>query len=288
MKIAFIGLGIMGSRMALNLVKNGVDITVYNRSPEPMKALESQGAKAARSANEAVKDCNIVFSMLSTPEVVTDVFFGENKVLASMKSNAIWVDCTTVNPSFSLQAAKEAGKFNIRFMDAPVAGTKPVAEKGELVFITGGEKSTLNEVESYLQNMGNKIIHVGETGMGSSFKMLVNLMLAQSMAAFSETVLLGEKMGLSRDFLLDTVPNLPVAPPFLKAKAEMIRNNDYEVQFPLELMYKDLHLAATTAYENKQPLFLGNLTKELFAQATKNGLDRMDFSAIYRFLKGEE
>jgi len=288
MSIAFIGLGIMGSRMAANLLKNKVDLTVFNRSPEAVKELGSKGAKTANSAIEAAKEADIVFSMLSAPDVVSEVFFGGNKVLASMKSGAIWVDCTTVNPSFSQQAYREAKKYNVQFIDAPVAGTKPVAENAELVFITGGEKSLVDQVEPYLLYMGNKVLHVGETGKGSSFKMLVNLLLAQSMVAFSETVLLGEKMGLDKEFLLDTIPNLPVIAPFVKAKAEMIRNNDYDTQFPLELMYKDLHLAAVTAYENNQSLFQGNIAKELFGFASQNGYERMDFAAIYQFLEGKK
>ena len=105
--------------------------------------------------------------------------------------------------------------------------------------------------------MGNKIVHVGGTGKGTSYKMLVNSLLAQSMLAFSETLLLGEKLGLSKDFLLNSLPNLSVSAPFTKAKADMIRADDYETQFPLELMHKDLHLVALTAYENNQPLFIG-------------------------------
>ena len=138
-----------------------------------------------------------------------------------------------------------------------------------------------------MEFMGQKVLHIGETGKGASFKMLVNAMLAQSMLIFSETILLGEKMGLDKDFLLNVIPNLVVAAPFTKAKAEMIRQEDYEVQFPLEWMHKDLHLATLTAYENDQPLYLANLAKELFANAKKEGLGRLDFAAIHKFLDGK-
>ena len=114
--------------------------------------------------------------------------------------------------------------------------------------------------------------------------MLVNSLLAQSMLIFSETLLFGEKMGLSKDFLLNTLPNLVVSAPFTKAKAEMIRADDFEVQFPLEWMHKDLHLVALTAYENNQPLYLANLAKEVYENAKKSGLGREDFSAVYKFL----
>ncbi len=288
MKVAFIGLGIMGSRMAANLLKNGVDITVYNRSKSPVDKLVAQGARKANSAKEAVAQADLVFSMLSTPEVVQSSFLGNNGVLANMKKGAIWADCTTVNPSFSQQAKKVADKNGIRFLDAPVAGTKPHAQNAELVFFVGAAQSLLEEVQPYLEMMGKKVIHLGKVGQGAAFKMLVNIMLAQSMVIFSEAVLLGEKLGIDKAFLLNTIPNLVVAAPFTKFKSAMVKADDYEVQFPLEWMYKDLHLAAVTAYENNQPLYLANVTKELFAEATKSGMGRLDFAAIHRYLEKKD
>ena len=285
MNVTFIGLGIMGSRMARNLLKNNVKLTVYNRSDEPAQLLEAQGAVRASSSTEAVQEADVVFTMLSSPEVVAEVATGSRGFLKGTKQNALWVDCSTVNPSFSRQMHQAAAEHNIRFLDAPVAGSKPQAEKAELVFFVGGVQSDLDEVESLLNFMSQKVMHIGETGQGSSFKMLVNALLAQSMVLFSETLLLGERMGLSRDFLLDTLPNLAVSAPFTKAKAEMIRRDDYEVQFPLELMHKDLHLAALTAYEHQQPLYLANLTKELYGRAVQAGMGRQDFAAVHRLLQ---
>ncbi len=285
MKITFIGLGIMGSRMASNLMQHGADLTVYNRSQEAVKPLLDQGAKTAETIQAAVEQADLVFSMLSTPEVVKAIFFGANGALASMKNGALWVDCTTVNPSFTAEAAEAAKQQGIGFMDAPVAGTKPHAEKAELAFFLGGTTDQLEQVRPYLEQMGNKVMHAGETGKGAAFKMLVNIMLAQSMLIFSEATLLGEKMGFSKDFLLNTLPNLVVSAPFTKFKAEMVRQNDYEVQFPLEWMHKDLHLAAVTAYELNHPLYLANLTKEVFGEARRKGMGRLDFAAIHRFLE---
>ena len=285
MKITFIGLGIMGSRMASNLIQHGADLTVYNRSKEAVKLLVDQGAKTAETIQEAVKEADLVFSMLSTPEVVQAIFFGVEGALASMKEGALWIDCTTVNPSFTAAAATEAGRYNIDFMDAPVAGTKPHAEKAELAFFVGGKADQLDKVRPYLEQMGNRVMHTGEMGKGAAFKMLVNIMLAQSMLIFSEATLLGERMGFSKDFLLNTLPNLVVSAPFTKFKAEMVRQDNFEVQFPLEWMHKDLHLAAVTAYELNHPLYLANLTKEVFAEARRKGFGRLDFAGIHRFLE---
>lgn len=288
MKVSFVGLGIMGKRMAANLLKQGIDLTVWNRSKEAEKELEAKGAKTASSLDKVVFESDVVFSMLSTPEVVKKIFFSKSGCLVSMKKNAIWVDCSTVNPSFSLQSAKEAKQYEIRFLDAPVAGTKPQAENAELIFFIGGDKNILSEIEYLLKYMGSKIMHSGDTGKGASYKMLVNMLLAQSMVIFSEAVLLGQKMGFSRDFLLDTLPHLAVSAPFTKAKAEMIRKQNYDVQFPLELMHKDLRLVSQTASELHQPLHMAALAREIYAQAEKEGLNRLDFSAIYKYLNEQD
>jgi 3-hydroxyisobutyrate dehydrogenase-like beta-hydroxyacid dehydrogenase len=287
MNVAFIGLGIMGSRMAKNLLANSITLTIFNRSAGPLLDLEKQGATIAQTAQDAVRDADIVFTMLSSPEVVAQVAWSEDGFITHMKEDAIWVDCSTVNPSFSRQANEIATNHALRFVDAPVAGTKPQADQGELVFFVGGSEDDLREIDPLLNIMGSKVIHIGPTGQGSAFKMLVNALLAQSMVAFAETVLLGEKLGLSRDFLLNILPNLAVTAPFTKAKADMIRAGDYEVQFPLELMHKDLQLAALSAYEKDQPLYLANVAKELFSSAKQKGLGRKDFAAIFEFLNGD-
>ena len=285
MKVTFIGLGIMGSRMAKNLIKHKVELTVYNRSKAVVEELVSLGAKTAPSAAEAVKEADIVFTMLSKPEVVQLVANGENGFLPHMKSNSIWVDSSTVNPSFSQSAKQWAVQNKLRFLDAPVAGTLPQAQNAELVFFVGGDEKVVQAVSPLLDMMGKKTMHLGESTKGSAFKMLVNAMLAQSMLIFSETILLGEKMGFDSNFLLDVMPNLVVSAPFTKAKAQMIKADDYQVMFPLELMHKDLHLATTTAYEMQQPLLMANLAKELYANASKQGMGRLDFAAIHDYLK---
>lgn len=286
MKIAFIGLGIMGSRMAAQLLKNGVDLSIYNRSPEPVNELVKQGAKTSSSIQEVVKEQDIVFTMLSTPEVVKSVMtIGDDAVLNHLKKGSIWVDCSTVNPSFSKSMEVIARQKQIHFVDAPVAGTKPHAANGDLVFFVGGNEEDAQIIAPYLDMMGKKVMHIGEVGKGASFKMLVNIMLAQSMIVFSEAVILGKKMGLDKSFLLNTLPNLVVSAPFTKFKASMILEDNYDVQFPLEWMYKDLHLAIQTAYENKQPLFLASLAKELYAKGVEQGLGRLDFSAIHKLLE---
>ncbi|MEM6737108.1 MAG: NAD(P)-dependent oxidoreductase [Bacteroidota bacterium] len=282
MKISFIGIGIMGSRMATNLLQSGVGLTIYNRSEAPRKKLKEIGAREATSLKEALSDADIVFTMLSKPEVIAELMLTAG--LQDMKQNALWVDCSTVNPSFTQKASKVAKREGIRYLEAPVAGSSPQAEAAELVILVGGEERELNEAKPYLEMMGQKVLHLGAVGKGASFKLVINVMLATGMVAFAEALKFGESMGLDKEFLLKTIPNLAVSPPFTKMKAEVIKEGNYHPQFPLELLYKDLHLAAQTAYENDQALPYATMAKELYAMAMNQGLGRKDMAAVYKFL----
>lgn len=285
MQIAFLGLGIMGRRMAQNLLAGYPTLRVWNRSPEPRQALADAGAQVADTPAAAVQNADVVITMLAHPEAVAEVAWGEGGFLPHVPAGALWMDCSTVNPSFIQQAAQQAQAHGVRLIDAPVAGSKPQAEAAQLAFLVGGAEADVNQARPLMEQMGRNVLHVGPLGHGGSLKMLVNAMLAQSMVMFAEAVQLGERMGLDRTFLLDTLPQLPVAAPFLQAKAEKIKAGDYDAQFPLALMHKDLHLAALTAYEQGQPLYLANLAKELYADAARDErLAWLDFAAVYRSL----
>ncbi|MTI86925.1 MAG: NAD(P)-dependent oxidoreductase [Balneolaceae bacterium] len=284
MDIAFIGLGIMGSRMAKRLVTNNVNITLYNRTSSKAEPFKKYGATIANSIKECVNNKQVVFTMLSTPEVVKVLAFGTEGFINFMEEDTLWVDCSTVDPASSKYFAQEAAKLGIRFMDAPVAGTKQPAEKEELVFLVGGNEENLKEITPLLDYMGKKIIHAGNVGNGSSLKMLINLMLAQSIIAFSETVSLGIAMGFDQKMIHDVLLNTPVTAPFLKAIQKKLEHKDTTTNFPLKWMHKDLNLATKTAYKKNVAMPLANLTKELFAEAKSKGLGDNDFSCIYHTL----
>ncbi|MFZ0452192.1 MAG: NAD(P)-dependent oxidoreductase [Ignavibacteriaceae bacterium] len=285
MKVGFIGLGLMGSRMAENLLKGGYELIVYNRTKEKAEPIVKKGASLAGSFKEAGENADILFTMLSNPEAVKEAAVGKNGFLESLKENSLWIDLSTVNPSFSIEMNEKAGEKNIRFLDAPVAGTVGPAERGELIILVGGDENDLNEAKPLLEKMGKKIIHLGKNGMGTSMKMVINLMLANSMVAFAEAITLGESLGFSKDALFNTLIGGPVTAPFLASKKEKIQKDDFSTEFPLEHMQKDLQLVDITAFENKISLPLSNIAKEIYGLAIKNGLGEKDFSAVYEFLK---
>ncbi|HKK46154.1 MAG TPA: NAD(P)-dependent oxidoreductase [Balneolaceae bacterium] len=288
MNIGFYGLGIMGSRMAANLLKTDADVMVYNRTISKANPLKKKGAKVAQSQQELAQHSDILFTMLSAPGAVKQTASGKEGFIASMKPDSLWVDCSTVNPSFSREMAGKADTHNIRFLDAPAAGTKGPAETGDLLFLVGGSAEDIEECNPYFKAMGKKVIHAGDIGMGTSLKMVFNLLLAEAMASFSEGLYLGESMGFSKEMLLETLVGSPVVAPFISGKKEKIENDDYSPEFPLKLMQKDLHLASQTGYESDAPLPAGNIVKELFAMAKQEGLGDKDFSAIYKLISKDK
>jgi 3-hydroxyisobutyrate dehydrogenase-like beta-hydroxyacid dehydrogenase len=279
-KIAFIGLGIMGSRMAGNLLRAGHDLAVWNRSADKTQGLAKAGARVASTPAETVSQREVVFTMLANPDAVAAAALGRGGFLPAMSRGALWVDCSTVTPVFSRRMAEEAAARGVRFLDAPVAGSLRVAEKGELTFLVGGDQKDLEACRPLLAVMGKTIRHVGGAGMGSSLKLVNNLLLGNAMAAFSEALALGEALGIRRSELLDTLIGSPVAAPFLEGKKEKLASGRYDVEFPLRLMHKDLQLVSSTAYELGVPLPATHAVKELFSQAAAGGLADVDFSGI--------
>ncbi len=286
MKIGFIGLGIMGSRMAANLQKHGYSLVVFNRTRAKAQPLLEQGASFAESPAKLAEQVDVLFTMLAHPDAVEQAALGRNRFLSHLKSNALWVDCSSVNPSFSKKMAAEAAQREVHFIDAPVTGSAPVAAEAKLVFWVGGDAIDVEMIRPLLLCMGNKIIHAGGHGMGASMKIVINLLLGNAMAAFAEGMALGEGLGISRKMLFDSLLGTPAVAPFVATKRQKIESGNYEAEFPLRWMQKDMHLASVSAYESGVAMPLTNVTKEIYRLAMRDGHDTKDFSAVYEFATG--
>ena len=284
MKIGFIGLGIMGSRMAANLQKHGDSLVVFNRTRAKAQPLLDKGACFADSPAKLAEQVDVLFTMLAHPDAVEQAALGRDGFLDHLKANALWVDCSSVNPSFSKKLAAEAARREVHFVDAPVTGSAPVAAEAKLIFWVGAEATDLERIRSLLLCMGNKIVHTGGHGAGTSMKMVVNLLLGTGMAAFAEAMALGEGLGISRKMLFDSLLGTPAVAPFLASKREKIESGNYEAEFPLRWIQKDMHLASVSAYESGVAMPLTNAAKELYRLAMRDGHDTEDFSAIYDYL----
>jgi 3-hydroxyisobutyrate dehydrogenase/glyoxylate/succinic semialdehyde reductase len=229
---------------------------------------------------------DVLFTMLAHPDAVEQAALGGNGFLDHLKPNALWVDCSSVNPSFSKKMAAAAAARQIRFVDAPVTGSAPVAAEAKLVFWVGADAADLEAIRPLLLCMGSKIVHTGGHGAGTSMKMVVNLLLGNSMAAFAEAMALGQGLGLSQKMLFDSLLGMPAVAPFLAGKREKIEKDNYEAEFPLRWMQKDMQLASVSAYESGVAMPLSNVSKEVYRLAMRGGHDTDDFSAIYDFTTG--
>jgi 3-hydroxyisobutyrate dehydrogenase/glyoxylate/succinic semialdehyde reductase len=284
MKIGFIGLGIMGSRMAANLQKHGHSLVVFNRTPAKAEALLGPCGTFAESPAKLAEQVDLLFTMLPDPDAVKQTALGINGFLDHLRSNAVWVDCSSVNPSFSKNMAAEAARRGVHFVDAPVTGSAVPAAEAKLVFWVGAEPADLEAIRSLLLCMGDRIVHVGGHGMGTAMKMVVNVLLGNAMAAFAEAMALGQGLGISRDVLFDSLLGTPAVAPFLASKREKIESGNYQAEFPLRWQQKDLHLASVSAFESGVAMPVTNAAKELYRLAMMEGHALQDFSAIYSYL----
>jgi 3-hydroxyisobutyrate dehydrogenase-like beta-hydroxyacid dehydrogenase len=288
MKIGFIGLGIMGSRMAANLQRHGHPLVVFNRTRGKAEPLLGPCGTFSDSPAKLAEQVDIVFTMLANPAAVEQAAVGHNGFLDHLRPNALWVDCSSVNPSFSKTMAAEAAGRGVHFVDAPVTGSAVPAAEAGLVFWVGADPADLETIRSLLLCMGNKIVHVGGPGMGTSMKMVVNVLLGNAMAAFAEAMALGEGLGISRAVLFDSLLGTPAVAPFLASKRKKIESGNYEAEFPLRWQQKDLHLASVSAFESGVAMPVTNAAKELYRLAMTDGHATEDFSAIYKYLASND
>ena len=288
MKTGFIGLGIMGSRMAANLQRQGYSLVLFNRTRAKAEPLLGPCGTFADSPATLAKQVDVLFTMLPHPDAVQQAALGDSGFLDHLPPNAVWIDCSSVNPSFSKKMAAEAARRGVHFVDAPVTGSAVPAAEAKLVFWVGAESADLEAIRSLLLCMGNKIVHVGGHGMGTAMKVVVNLLVGNAMAAFAEGMALGEGLGISRNVLFDSLLGSPAVAPFLASKREKIESGIYQAEFPLRWQQKDLHLAAVSAFESGVAMPVTNAAKELYRLAMMEGHALEDFSAIYKYLASSD
>lgn len=285
MNIGFIGLGTMGSRMAANLQKHGHTLVISNRTRAKAEPLLAAGAKWADSAGALAAQVEVVFTMLAHPDAVEEVALGVDGFLRHLEPGRMWVDCSTVNPSFSRKMAKIVQSRSARFLGAPVTGSKAAAEQAKLIFWVGGDAADLEACRPLLQCMGEKIVYCGGPGLGTALKIVMNQLLGTELAAFAEGLVLGESLGLSRKVLFEALFNGPAAAPFVAVKRPRIEAGNFaEADFALRWLQKDLHLAAVSAYETGTAMPLTNAAKETYRLAIRDGHGDEDISAIYGYL----
>jgi 3-hydroxyisobutyrate dehydrogenase/glyoxylate/succinic semialdehyde reductase len=281
MDVAFLGLGIMGSRMAANLSKAGHSTRVWNRNREKAAALAGSGCSMAPSPALAVKGARIVFTMLADPEALRQTAFGTGGFLDAMEPGTLWVDHSTVDPGTSRQLGQNAVNRGLRFVDAPVSGSAGAAANAKLIFFAGGALPDLEEVSPLLAAMGTRVVHAGPVGSGAAMKLVNNLFLAQAQTAWSEALGLAHKLGLKTSDVHDAILPTHVAPPFLTLKRSKIESKDWSPEFPLKHALKDIRLALDAARDHGIRLRQLETAEEIYSEAASRGLGDSDISAVH-------
>ena len=281
MKVAFLGLGIMGSGMAANLVKAGHDVTVWNRS----KGKSVEGAKSAATPAEAARGCDVIWSCVSDTKAVEEVYFGKNGIEAELKAGMVVADSSTILPVASKEFAERIRKTGADFVDAPVTGSKVGAATGQLIFIVGGEAKSIEKLEPLLKAMGKQTIHVGPVGQGESAKICMNMMIAFIFEGFAEATTLARKLGVPLEKFLELVGASMVRSGVTDMKGSMITGRDFGAHFPLRLMHKDIRLMLEAAKDTRVKLPGLETVEEIYDVASEEGMDDLDYAATLTLLQ---
>lgn len=284
----FLGLGIMGSAMAANLVKAGFSVTVWNRSPEKCRPLAELGATVAASPREVVASCPLTFTMLADPAAAEAVCFGQEGVLAGLRPGHGYIDMSTVDDHTCRRIGEAVTRQGGRFLEAPVSGTKKPAEDGTLIILAAGDRGLFEEVEAAFACMGKLAIHLGETGQGARMKLVVNMIMGGMMTAFCEGLALAEQGGLAGGELLQVLAAGALANPMFAIKGQLILDQQFAASFPLKHMQKDLRLALALGDDLAQPLPTAAAANEVFKQARGKGFGDEDFCAVARVVRPEQ
>lgn len=267
MTISFLGLGAMGARMAGRLVAAGHDVTVWNRSDGETPA----GAARAASPAEAASGADLVFSMVRDAAASRDVWTGSDGALAALKPGAVGVECSTLSLPFVRELAGAFADRGRGFLDAPVAGSRPQAEAGALIFLVGGEDPDLAAARPALEAMSGAIHHAGPAGSGALVKLMVNALFGAQVAALAELIGLARRAGGDGPRAVEILCATPVAAPALQAAGPAMLGEAFPPAFPIDLVAKDFRLLTESAREAGARLPLGEATRAVYEAAAREG-----------------
>lgn len=294
-KVGFIGVGNMGGPMAINLVKAGHQVKVYDLAPALMAEVVAAGATGVESPQEAVSDVDFVVSMLPSGPVVEDLYLHGSRLLEAISKSTLVVDCSTIAPENAINLSAAAHERGIATLDAPVSGGVGGAQAGTLTFIVGGAVKHFERAKPLLLDMGKNVFHAGDHGAGQIAKICNNMLLAVHMIGTAEALQLGVDNGLDPAVLSDIMLqssgrnwSLELYNPYPGVMEAVPASKEYEGGFQVNLMNKDLGLALEAALKSQSATPMGNLAKSLYVQHGRNGWGRKDFSSIQKWFENNE
>lgn len=282
-KLGWLGLGNMGNPMAMNLLKAGYEVSVFNRTKEKEIPLIEAGATSAKSLPELMEHCDVIFTMLSNDEAVIEVFDKPAGLLTKDYHGKTIINMSTVSPETSRFLLNCCSNHQVHFIDAPVSGSVKPAQDGALVILVGASKTDYEFAQPLFDVLGKMAIHVGDPGVASSAKLAINYLLGLNLQGLAETVLFAEKNGVSKEDMLTVINAGACGNGITNIKATSILNDSYPAAFALKHLVKDLKLAKEAGLDSPliHPLY------ESFTDAQDEGLGDLDVMAIISNLKNK-
>ena len=281
--VGFVGLGLMGRPMALNVAKAGFPLVVWNRTASKADDLLAAGARLAATPRELAAKSDVLVMIVSDPPAVEGLLFGAEGLLAGLKQGATLVDSSTISPALAKRSAAACAERGVAYLDAPVTGGTWGAEKGELVFLVGGEAAVLEGVRPVLDTMGKRFFHLGPHGAGQTVKVAMNLLFALEVGAFSEAMSIVVGAGLGPERLVEVMQASMGRAPVLDIKAPLMIDERYAPSFPLRLMHKDLGLAIDLANQLGVPVPTAAASREVYSAVLGAAEEDLDYAAVAKF-----
>src|SRR5574341_1165241 len=283
-KLGYVGLGVMGGRVAKRLMDAGHAVTGYNRTREKALWLINAGMNWADTPREVAAQSDIVFSMVTDTKAVRAITQGDNGIIAGLLPGKLYVDMSTMSPAYSRELAEQVAAKGAQMLDSPVSGSVVTLEAGKLSLMVGGPENAFQKALPILQAIGPKVTHVGRNGLAVSMKIATNLSLAVQMLAFSEGVLLAEKSGIQRETAVEVLLNSVIASPMVKYRGPFVLKMPDEAWFNVDMMQKDMTLALEMGRELEVPLPTTAATNEFLTAARAMGLAEKDFAIVFQVL----
>jgi len=287
-RIAFLGLGIMGSGMARRLLANGFPLTVFNRNVEKSKPFAAQGAQIARSPREAAAQAKVIISMLADDNASRTLWFGGTGAITGATIGTVCVECSTVTVNWVRELSSVAGVRGCELLDAPVTGSKTQAAAGELNFLVGGSAATLEKVRPVLAAMSKTITPIGPSGSGALLKLINNFLCGVQVASLAEALAMIERSGLDRTKALEILTGGAPGSPLVKTIAGRMTAPDFTPNFLLRLMAKDLGYAVDEGGKLSINLATAAAARGMFKQAIAGGHGDQDMSAVVEQFRTNE
>ncbi|MFY9793217.1 MAG: NAD(P)-dependent oxidoreductase [Candidatus Sulfotelmatobacter sp.] len=280
-KLGFIGLGNMGSRIAQRLLDHRYPLVAYDMNVAKAEAIVAKGGFAAKNILELTRTVDVILSCLTNDEAVQSVYTGPEGVFAQARSGTIVLEMSTISPESSRELHTLGAKSGIEVLDVAISGSTPAAEQGTLTLLAGGNKELFHAAEPIFQAIAKQYFLLGGPGSGTAMKLVVNTLLGVGMQAIAEAVVLGEKTGLDRETLLDVLSKTAVVAPAHVGKLARVAINDYSPQFPLSLMNKDFGLILRAAGKTDVSMPVTEAAFRVNSEELAAGGDE-DFSAVLR------